>query len=127
MLFPVRPGRPSLATRATPDFAEIHRQLQSHKHLTLQLVWAEYRASDPSGYGYSRFCELHQRWMRNQDVVLRQEHRAGEKMFVDWAGATVPIYDRGTDEATSASIFVSVLGASTYTFARATLNQAQAS
>lgn len=65
--------------------------------------------------------------MRNQDVVLRQEHRAGEKMFVDWAGATVPIYDRGTGEATSASIFVAVLGASTYTFARATLNQAQAS
>lgn len=125
LLFPVRPSRPSFAKRVMPDFAEIQRQLQSHKHLTLQLVWEEYRASEPSGYGYSRFCELYQRWSRNQDVVLRQEHRAGEKMFVDWAGDTVPIHDRETGEVTSASIFVAVLGASTYTFARAAINQAQ--
>lgn len=108
LLFPVRPGRPSMAARATPDFAEIHHQLQSHKYLTLQLVWEEYRASEPSGYGYSRFCELYQRWKRNQNVVLRQEHWAGEKMFVDWASKTVPIHDRKTGEATSASIFVAV-------------------
>jgi transposase len=66
---------------------------------------------------------LYQRWSRNQDVVLRQEHRAGEKMFVDWAGPTVPIYDSRTGEATPASVFVAVLGASTYTFACAALAQ----
>src|SRR5439155_935876 len=77
----------------------------------------------PDGYGYSRFCELYHRWSRNQDVVLRQEHRAGEKMFVDWARDTIPIHDRRISDMTPASLFVAVLGASTYTFARATLNQ----
>jgi transposase len=86
LLFPAPAGRPSQTTRSLPDFAEVRRQLQAHKHLTLQLVWEEYRETQPDGYGYSRFCELYQRWSRNQDVVLRQEHRAGEKLFVDWAG-----------------------------------------
>lgn len=116
-------GRPSQTVRPLPDFAEIRRQLQTHKHLTLQLVWEEYRETQPDGYRYSRFCELYHRWSRNQDVVLRQEHRAGEKMFVDWAGDTIPIYDPRTGEATPASLFVAVLGASTYTFARAALSQ----
>lgn len=123
LLFPSRPGRPSARVRVGVDFAEIHRQLQAHKHLTLQLLWEEYRVDHADGYGYSRFCELYQRWNRNQDVVLRQEHRAGEKMFVDWAGPTIPIYDRDTGGPTQASIFVAVLGASTYTFAQAALSQ----
>jgi transposase len=123
LLFPSRPERTHPQLRPVVDFAEIHRQLQTHKHLTLQLLWEEYRESHPDGYGYSRFCELYQRWSRNQDVVLRQEHRAGEKMFVDWAGPTVPVYDRQTGATTPASLFVAVLGASTYTFACATLNQ----
>jgi transposase len=123
LLFPARPVWPPVKLRPTADFAQIHSQLQMHRHLTLQLVWEEYRETHPDGYGYSRFCELYQRWNRNQDVVLRQEHRAGEKMFVDWAGDTVPIYDRETGESTPASIFVAVLGASTYTFARAAQSQ----
>jgi transposase len=123
LLFPAVAGRPRRAIRPLPDFAEVRRQLQAHKHLTLQLVWEEYRETQPDGYGYSRFCELYDRWSRNQDVVLRQEHRAGEKMFVDWAGDTIPIHDPHTGEITPASLFVAVLGASTYTFARATLNQ----
>jgi transposase len=86
LLFPAAVGRPSRTIRSLPDFAEIRRQLQTHKHLTLQLVWEEYRETQPDGYGYSHFCQLYDRWSRNQDVVLRQEHRAGEKMFVDWAG-----------------------------------------
>lgn len=123
LLFRAAVGRPSQTTRSLPDFAEVRRQLQAHKHLTLQLVWEEYRETQPHGYGYSRFCELYQRWSRNQDVVLRQEHRAGEKMFVDWAGDSIPIYDQRTGVITPASLFVAVLGASTYTFARATLSQ----
>jgi transposase len=123
LLFPAASGRPSRTVRSLPDFAEIRRQLQTHKHLTLQLVWEEYRETQPDGYGYSRFCELYDRWSRNQDVVLRQDHRAGEKMFVDWAGDTIPIHDPQTGEITPASLFVAVLGASTYTFARATLGQ----
>src|SRR5713101_4782039 len=123
LLFRAAVGRPSQTTRSLPDFAEVRRQLQAHKHLTLQLVWEEYRETQPDGYGYSRFCELYQRWSRNQDVVLRQEHRAGEKMFVDWAGDTIPIYNRRISDITPASLFVAVLGASTYTFARAALSQ----
>jgi transposase len=123
LLFPAPVGRPSQATRSLPDFAEVRRQLQAHKHLTLQLVWEEYRETQPDGYGYSRFCELYQRWSRNQDVGLRQEHRAGEKLFVDWAGDTIPLYDRLAGEVTPASLYVAVLGASTYNFARATLSQ----
>ena len=61
---------------------------------TQQLLWEEYRQANPDGYRYSRFCELYQRWRSKLDVVLRQEHKAGEKMFVDWAGATIPVYDR---------------------------------
>jgi transposase len=61
--------------------------------VTQQLLWEEYRQVNPDGYRYSPFCELYQRWRHKQDVVLRQEHKAGEKVFVDWAGDTIPIYD----------------------------------
>jgi transposase len=123
LLFSAAAGRPSRSVRSAPDFAEVRRQLQVHKHLTLQLLWEEYRESQAGGYGYSRFCELYERWSRNQDVVLRQDHRAGEKMFVDWAGDTIPLHDQRTGTITPASLFVAVLGASTYTFARATISQ----
>ena len=76
-----------------PDFADLHRQRQQHPHVTQQLLWEEYRQANPNGYQYSRFSELYQRWRRKQDVVLRQEHKAGEKLFVDWAGTTIPIHD----------------------------------
>ena len=87
----------SAATRrknCAPDFTAVRLQLQSHRNLTLQLLWEEYRQSTPQGYSYSRFCELYHEWARKLDVVLRQEHRAGEKMFVDYAGDKIPLYDR---------------------------------
>ena len=87
------PPRARPAVLPMPDFAELHRQRQRHPHVTQQLLWEEYRQANPDGYRYSRFCELYQRWRRKQDVVLRQEHKAGEKLFVDWAGTTIPIYD----------------------------------
>ena len=123
LLFPGQPGRPSQPVHAPLDLAAIRRQLQTHKHVTLQLLWEEYRESNPLGYGYSRFCELYQQWRLRQDVVLRQEHRAGEKLFVDWAGDTIPLYDHHSSELTPVSLFVAVLGASTYTFAEAAINQ----
>jgi len=109
--------------RALPDFAAVHEQMQRHRHLTLQLAWEEYRQVHPEGYGYSRFCELYQRWRGKQDVVLRQEHKPGEKGFVDWAGATIPVHDPVTGEIWPASLFVMVLGASSYTYAEATRDQ----
>src|SRR2546428_2889023 len=103
-----------------PDFIWVHDELHRHKHVTLQLLWQEYKEAQPDGYQYSRYCELYNRWARKLDVVLRQEHRAGEKMFVDHAGPTVPVVDRETGELRQASIFVAVLGASSYTYAEAT-------
>ena len=123
LLFPAAVGRHSRTIRSLPDFAEVRRQLQTHKHLTLQSVWEEYRDTQPDGYGYSRFCELYDRWSRNQDVVLRQEHRAGEKIFVDWAGDTIPIHNTGTGEVWPAALFVAAFGASSYTYAEASLSQ----
>jgi len=74
--------------RALPDFPTLREQFQRHPHLALQLAWEEYRQVHPDGY--SRFCELYQRWRKKQDVVLNQELKPGEKGFVDWAGATIP-------------------------------------
>lgn len=117
------PFREPALRRALPEFAHIHEQLQRHKHLTLQLLWEEYRQVEPNGYAYSFFCELYRDWQRKQDLVLRQEHKAGEKMFVDWAGLTIPIYDRESGKVGQASLFVAVLGASSYTYAEATVDQ----
>src|SRR4051794_34987842 len=82
--------------KSPPDFAAVHEQLRRHRHVTLQLLWQEYRDANPDGYRYSRFCELYQRWRKKLDVVMRQEHKAGEKAFIDWAGATIPVHDRAT-------------------------------
>ena len=111
------------AQRPTPDFARLHQELQSNRHLTLQLLWEEYRQNHPDGYGYSRFCELYLRWHRHLDVVLRHEHKAGEKLFVDYAGDTIPIHDPKGGSNRPAFIFVAVLGASNYTYAEVTWSQ----
>jgi transposase len=122
-LLPKARAEPKPSRQPEPDFAAIHTDLQQHKHLTLLLVWEEYRAQHPDGYRYSRFCELYQRWRRKLEVVLRQEHRAGEKLFVDYAGRTIPVQDPANGEIRETQLFVAVLGASNYTFAEATWTQ----
>jgi transposase len=105
-----------------PPMEEIHRELK-RKGVTLQLLWEEYKGRCGDGYGYSRFCELYRQWEGKLHVSLRQTHRAGEKLFVDWAGQTIPLVDRDTGEIRDAYLFVAVMGASNYTFARAYLSQ----
>lgn len=122
-LFPKRPAPAVWRKHPEPDWAHIHQELQTHKDLTLQLVWQEQREADPEGYGYSRFCDLYRHWLKKLDLVLRQEHRAGEKMFMDYAGATIPMHDPQSGEVRDAAVFVAVLGASSYTFAEATSGQ----
>lgn len=122
-LLPAPVAPPTSDRHLVPDFAAIRAELQRHKHLTLMLLWEEYRERHPDGYGYSRFCELYQRWRGKQEVVLRQEHRAGEKAFVDYAGQTIPVQDPDTGEIQKAQLFVAVLGASSYTYAEATWTQ----
>ena len=84
------------------------------------LLWEEHLEANPGGYSYSQFCVLYRRWKKKLKPSLRQAHRAGDKLFVDYAGQTVPIVDARTGEVKPAQIFVAVLGASNYTFAEAT-------
>jgi transposase len=117
-LFPPPPP-PSAGQRPQPDYTAIHKELKG-PNVTLQLLWEEYKQEHPDGYSYSRFSELYGEWSRRLDLVLRQDHRAGEKMFVDHAGQTVAVIDRLTGESRDAYVFVAVLGASNYTYAGAT-------
>ena len=102
-----------------PDWARVHEELRTHKHVTLQLLWTEYREAHPDGYGYSYFCQHYRAFAGRIDVVIRQLHRAGEKLFVDWAGDTMPYIDPQTGEVRQAHLFLAVLGFSNYIFARA--------
>ena len=113
---------PSRTARPLPDWSEVHRELR-RKSVTLSLLWQEYKETHPEGLQYSRFCEQYRAWAGKLDLVMRQEHRAGEKLFVDYAGQTVPVVDRETGGERQAQIFVAVLGASSYTFAEATWTQ----
>ncbi|MEW6417689.1 MAG: IS21 family transposase, partial [Nitrospirota bacterium] len=115
-------GSPIPVRRPLPDMEDIHVELRK-KGVTMQLLWLEYKEKFLGGYQYSQFCEYYNRWAKTLEVSLRQEHRAGEKMFIDFAGKTVPIIDPSTGEITEAEIFVAVLGASNYTYAEALPSQ----
>jgi len=120
-LFPPAPAMTERG-RPLPVWAHIHAELK-RKGVTLTLLWEEYSAQYPSGYQYSRFCDLYRDWAGKLTTSMRQLHKAGEKMFVDYAGHTLPIVNRTTGEIREAQIFVAVLGASSYTFAEATWSQ----
>ena len=108
--------------RPLPDWGQIHSELK-RKHVTLALLWQEYKADHPDGYQYSQFCELYRRWEGKLGVWMRQPHRGGEKLFVDYSGDGIPWVDPTTGEVREAELFVAVLGASNYTFAMATKTQ----
>lgn len=123
-LFPVSPKPLGTArTRPSPDFSRVQEELQRNKHVTLQLLWEEYRLAHPDGYRYSQFCHHFRQWKNSHDVVMRQQHRAGERLFVDWAGAKIPVYSRDSSAVHEAPLFVAVLGASNYTYAEAAWSQ----
>jgi len=102
------------------DFNYIYNELK-RKGVTLQLLWYEYKTQYPEGIGYSRYCDIYRKWRDTIDACMRQTYKAGEKMFVDYAGMTVLICING--EEVQAEIFVATLGASNYTYAEATLSQ----
>jgi len=105
-----------------PDWGWVHQELKK-KGVTLQLLWEEYREVHPEGYQRSRFYKLYSDWKKRLNVSLRQTHKAGKKMFVDYAGQTVPVKDRHTGEIREVEVFVAVLGASNYSYAEATWDQ----
>jgi len=113
------------ARRYLPDMAQIYQEMR-RKGVTLYLLWEEYLREHPDGYGYTQFCEYYSRYLSQQEEPsLRQQYKGGEKLFVDWAGDTIT-YLEGTDgEIRQASLFVAVLGASNYTYARAFASRKQ--
>ncbi len=121
-LFP-EPPKGTALERGLPDWTEVHQEMKK-KNVTLFLLWQEYREQSPQGYQYSWFCDHYRLWLGKRDWVMRQNHRAGEKLFVDYAGQTAPVVDSRTGEIREAQIFVAVLGASNYTYAEATWTQA---
>ena len=86
-------------------------------------LWQEYKINHPDGYQYSWFCDLYRDWRNQLDVVMRQNHIAGDKLFIDYAGQTVPVVNQYTGEVRQAQVFIATLGASSYTYAEATLTQ----
>ena len=108
--------------RAAPDWSVVNHEIK-RKGVTMALLWDEYKEANPGGFQYSWFCEHYRRWLGKVDVVMRQTHRAGEKLFVDYAGQTVAVIDPKSGEVVGAQIFVAVLGASNYTYAEATWTQ----
>jgi transposase len=105
--------------RPEPDWAALNRELK-RKHVTLQILWDEYIEANPDGYRYSRFCDLYRGWEGRLPVTMRQTHLGGDKLFVDYAGDTVPvIIDLRTGETRAAHLFVAVMGGSSLSFAHA--------
>jgi len=105
-----------------PDWSLVHTELRK-KGVTLRLLWVEYREAHPDGYGYSQFCARYREWAKHLKPSMRLTHKWGEKVFVDYAGQTVPIVDPHTGEVQEAQIFIGVLGASNYTYAEAQESQ----
>lgn len=111
--------------RPLPDLPYVLRELRK-KHVTLQLLWTEYRAAHPDGYGYTQFCHYVTQARKALDPTLRQVYRAGEKLLTDFAGDTIDVIDRHTGEVRPAYLFVAVLGASNYTYVRAVADMQEA-
>lgn len=117
---------PILDKRPQPDCAYIHQEMKK-KGVTLALLWQEYKEAHPEGYQLTKFRGFYRKFVKKVKLSLRQTYKFGSTMFVDYAGQTVPIYDRVTGAVSQAQIFVAVLGASNYSYAEATPDQSLAS
>ena len=116
---------PAASARVEPDWDQVHRELQSHKGVTLLLLWEEYRETvQERGYSYSRFCVHYAAWKKRLKPSYRNTYTPGDRLLIDYAGSTVPIRDPQTGQvALDAQIFVAVLGFSNYVFSEATPSQ----
>jgi len=117
-----RPARGRDASRPEADWPAVHKEL-SKKGVTLRLLWEEYRQAQREGYQYSQYCVHYRHWAQGLEFCLRQTYRAGERLFVDFSGLTMPVYDASRRETFDAEIFVAALGASHYLYVEATRSQ----
>ncbi len=122
-LFPVQ-RIPSSAQRPAPDYEYIYNELRTYRKVNLTLIqlWLEYKEKHPDGYQYSQFCDLYRHWRGKLDYVMRQEHRAGEKVFIDYCDG-LSVLDLATGELIPTQLFLAVWGASSYTYGEASLSQ----
>ena len=120
-----RPAVPRSSHQLAPDFALVHQELK-RAGVTLMLLWEEYASANPLAYKYTSFCVKYRAFAQRQQRSMRQIHLAGDKLFIDYAGGSVPVIDASTGEISQAQIFVATLGASNYTFACATARQTTA-
>jgi transposase len=119
----LRPQTKKINHYHEPDYASLHQELK-RKGVTLLLLWQEYeQAQGKKAYRYAQFCRKYRAWLQQQKPSMRQIHRAGEKLFIDYCGPTVEVIDPSTGEIRSAAIFVAIMGASNYTYAEATWDQ----
>ncbi len=109
--------------RPEPDMEWINKELHRSKHVTLMLLWLEYKKDYPEGIMYSQFCDKYRHWVKKTNITMPQVHNAGEKSFVDWAGDTFEIIDIETGEIKKAYVFIAALGASSYCYAEAFFSQ----
>ena len=122
-VFPGGEVKTQVREKSKPDFAWIHQELK-RKGVTRQLLWEECRERCPeTGYGYTQYCQLYRTWRQKQKRSMRQIHKAGDKLFIDYSGATIPVVNAQTGEIKEAELFVAALGASKYTYAEATWSQ----
>lgn len=115
-------GKPRITGEAEIDWSKVHQEL-SRPGVTLELLWREYRQGQPEGLAYSTYTIKYAQWKQHLDVTMRQFHKAGEKLFVDWAGDTLELTDPHTSEKRAGQVFVAVLGASNYTYCEVTETQ----
>ena len=121
LLFPTSPSVPN-AERPIPDWAAVDKELR-RSGVTRVLLWQEYRARHPEGFGYTWFCTHYEAWKGRVRPTMRQSHVGGEKVFVDFAGDTIDVIDPATGEVHPAKLFVAAMGASSYTYAEAVASE----
>jgi len=122
LFYPELQQNPKETSKPHPDWGYIHNELKK-KGMTRQLLWEEYKERHPNGYGITQFKEYYNRYAKKVNPSMRQIHYVGDKLFVDFSGLTMPIVNVKTGEIDKAQIFVSVLGASGYTFVHAVMSQ----
>jgi len=122
-VFLFSPARASSDARPMPDCGRVHLELR-RAHVTLMLLWEEYKEQHPDGYGYTQFCAHYHRFAKKVDMTMRFTHKAGERMFVDFAGSTVPIWDEALEQVIlHAQLFVAVFGVSGIVYSEALASQ----
>lgn len=118
LLFPAPTAASQSARRPSPDWVYVEKELR-RRSVTRLLLWEEYRAANPDGFGYTWFCTTFEAWKQRAQPSMRQTHIGGEKVFVDFAGDTIDIFDPITGEVRAMKLFVAAMGASNYTYAEA--------